>query len=355
MGPMEHRFEDESLWEQVVTIWLMVVPALLAMAELWIRLVAGILGPVGCSYLVYVWIFSEPPVHHKKQHRSTPHRRLGLLCLSVVAGSLVLMTDTYYVLNNGPAIGALIFVVAVGLAIRTCLTYHLTTASLGLWLLVLLAIHLIWDSPNDTLTFGSTQEQVSIPEGLYYDSSNEFVRSVVAHWPEDLRNYSVAFGATPWMPSGDSRTGLPFLLNHLPSPAWHRVFLPTLEDEEYVALDIAFPQKGFQTDQPVYLVLHGLNGGSKEEYIRDFAFRRLDEGSTVVVMVARGLMDLPVRGYVEVMAVPKKGAIGAIHLAHSFHLTVIIASAGISFTGLELQMHTLPPWRYVEPSATIMF
>ena len=44
------------------------------------------------------------------------------------------------------------------------------------------------------------------------------------------------------------------------------------------------------------MVLHGLNGGSHEEYVRDLAIRRTAEGSTVVVMVARGLMDLPIRG-----------------------------------------------------------
>jgi hypothetical protein len=296
MGPMEHRFQDESWLEEVVTIWFMVAPPLLAMAELWIRLFAGILGPAGCTYLVYLWIFAEQHTYHKGRDRSVPQGRLALICLLTVAGSLVLMTDTYYVLNNGPVLGAVLFVVAVGLALITCQRHHLKTASLGLWLLVLLAVHLVWDVENDTLNFGGKQEQVLIPEGLYYDSSNPFVRSVVEHWPAHFRNYSVANGATPWLPSGDSRTGIPFLLNHNPSPKWHRVFLPTLEDEENVALDITFPVNGFQKDQPVYLILHGLNGGSKEEYIRDFALRRIEGGSTVVVMVARGLMDLPVRG-----------------------------------------------------------
>jgi predicted alpha/beta-fold hydrolase len=151
-----------------------------------------------------------------------------------------------------------------------------------------------------TLKFGNPEEQVRIPEGLFYDPSNSFVRSLVNHWPEHYRTYTIKNRATPWMPSGDSRTGLPFLINHWPSPQWHRVFLSTKdehdEEEEYLALDIAFPINGFQKSSPVYLILHGLNGGSNEEYIRDFTFRSIEEGATVVVLIARGLMDLPIRG-----------------------------------------------------------
>jgi predicted alpha/beta-fold hydrolase len=100
------------------------------------------------------------------------------------------------------------------------------------------------------------------------------------------------------MPTGDSRTGLPFLLNKVRDPGWTRVWLP-LADGEVVALDMVFPkqqQNPTAAVQPLYLVLHGLNGGSQEEYVKDFAHRRVADGSTVVVMVARGLMDLPVRG-----------------------------------------------------------
>lgn len=67
-------------------------------------------------------------------------------------------------------------------------------------------------------------------------------------------------------------------------------------DGEVVALDLLFPESGHNSSQPVYLILHGLNGGSQEEYVKDFAMRAIDEGSSVAVMVARGLMDLPVRG-----------------------------------------------------------
>jgi predicted alpha/beta-fold hydrolase len=86
-------------------------------------------------------------------------------------------------------------------------------------------------------------------------------------------------------------------VNHLPNPEWKRLFLD-VDDDEYVALDISFPPTGHNKQNPVYLILHGLNGGSNEEYVRDFTIRRNSENSTVVVMVARGLMDLPIKGYV---------------------------------------------------------
>jgi len=89
---------------------------------------------------------------------------------------------------------------------------------------------------------------------------------------------------------------MPFLLNHVNSPEWTRLWLP-VDDGEVVALDIAFPESGHDSSKPLYLVLHGLNGGSQEEYVKDLSWRRIAEGSTVVVMIARGLMDLPVRGW----------------------------------------------------------
>jgi predicted alpha/beta-fold hydrolase len=98
------------------------------------------------------------------------------------------------------------------------------------------------------------------------------------------------------MPTGDARTGLPFLLHKVPNPTWNRVWLP-VSDGEVVALDILFPTTGYNADRPVYLMLHGLNGGSQEEYVKDFAWRRQAEEATVIVMIARGLMDLPLRGW----------------------------------------------------------
>ena len=75
--------------------------------------------------------------------------------------------------------------------------------------------------------------------------------------------------------------------------------MESTHDREAVALDIAFGgARGGAHDgaKPVYLILHGLNGGSDEEYVREFVVRKTGEGHTCIVMIARGLMDTPVRG-----------------------------------------------------------
>lgn len=71
---------------------------------------------------------------------------------------------------------------------------------------------------------------------------------------------------------------------------------PGAEDDEAVALDMAFPADGHRADRPTFLVLHGLNGGSTEPYVLDLVRRANKEGHTVAVMIARGLMKTPVRG-----------------------------------------------------------
>jgi predicted alpha/beta-fold hydrolase len=80
-------------------------------------------------------------------------------------------------------------------------------------------------------------------------------------------------------------------------PVFHRLWLPTV-DNEFVALDISFPhENGHNWTKPLYLVLHGLNGGSKEGYVIDFCYERTKEGSTCVVLIARGLADTPLQGW----------------------------------------------------------
>lgn len=291
MGRLDHRFEGESTIETIITGLYMVLPALLAMGELWLRLFAGALGPLG----VVVMAMREFQRSSGKKEQNKASKSFQLSCALTVASSLVLMTDTFYVLDNGPYYGAAVFVASVVLSIRVVFRYNLDRLGIFVSIMVLLGSHLVRDHETNTLTFGDKVDEVKIEEGLYYDNSNSFVSSIVQKWPERYRTYSKAYGATSWMPSGDSRTGLPFLANHWSAPKWHRLFLET-EDNEYVALDISFPQTGFNSSNPIYMVLHGLNGGSNEEYIRDLTHRRTAEGATIVVMIARGLMDLPIRG-----------------------------------------------------------
>lgn len=291
MGRLDHRFEGESIIQSLITGFYMVAPALLAMAELWLRLFAGAIGPIGILYLGMDDIKQGKPSLEK----AGCSRTFPWICGLTTASALVLLTDTLYVLNNGEVYGVALFVASVVLSIRAAFRYKLKRLGILVSVMVLLASHLVFDYETNAITFGDKADEVRVEEGLYYDSSNPLVTSIVQKWPEHYRSYTKANGATPWMSTGDARTGFPFLANHLPKPEWNRLFLET-EDEEYVSLDICFPESGFNSSNPIYFVLHGLNGGSDEEYIRDLAFRRIEEGATIVVMVARGLMDLPIRG-----------------------------------------------------------
>ena len=51
-------------------------------------------------------------------------------------------------------------------------------------------------------------------------------------------------GATPYLLTGDSLTGIPFLVNIGPKQDYHRVWAEIPDEDEAVALDIAFPPTG---------------------------------------------------------------------------------------------------------------
>lgn len=160
--------------------------------------------------------------------------------------------------------------------------------------LVFLIATLTWDFESKSgFNLGTpTDVHIRIKPGLYYDhQQNPLIKSAVEQfWPTKLRTYQ----PTPWILTGDARTGLPFFFNHkVEFLDWKRVFLTVPDDGEVLALDIAFPETGYDATKPIFLILIGANGGSNEEYCRDLAARRTAAGSTVVVLVSRGLMDMP--------------------------------------------------------------
>jgi predicted alpha/beta-fold hydrolase len=292
--------------EALLTLWYWLAPALLAMGELWLRLFSGLLGPIGITYLLYSNANTNAIDNKTKTKKPTATRKTSLVIMLTVSSSLILMTDTLYVLQNGSRYGFLLFVASVVLSFRLCWTHNLKATSLILAALVLLSAHLVTKNENgSSIHFGDPVDDVDLAEGLYYDSGNSLVSSIAKRWPETFRVYDKDHGATTWMPTGDSRTGLPFIIHkYRPHeyPIWTRVFLEVQDEKdpvsEYIALDISFPKKtGHDPTKPIYFVLHGLHGGSMEEYIRDLTIRRNNENSTVVVMIARGLMDTPIRGW----------------------------------------------------------
>lgn len=82
------------------------------------------------------------------------------------------------------------------------------------------------------------------------------------------------------------------MINVAPLPFTRRWLNVT--DGELVALDCHVPSGPSEPDlrsSDVYLVLHGLSGGSDEAYVKDFVRKA---GSVSCVMVARGMMRTPV-------------------------------------------------------------
>lgn len=289
MGPMLVKDHHESLLDAVVTLWHQLAPALLAMGELWLRLFASALAPLCIAYLLWDLLSSAI----KGRSRTW----VGITCLLSVASSAILATDMLYVLEFGSHYGAALLLLSSMLAVLSCRRHKMPIVMSLLFLFWVLTAHLIWDPSTRKVQFGGSEVPRKVEEGLYYDSSNPLMAKVAQEWPMETRTYTTEFGATPWMPTGDSRTGLPFLIHSVTHPTWTRVWVPTT-DGEVVALDFSFPSStGHDSTKPMYMVLHGLNGGSEEDYVMDFANRRNAEGSTVVVMVARGLMDLPVKGW----------------------------------------------------------
>ncbi|GMH97004.1 hypothetical protein TrST_g3465 [Triparma strigata] len=127
--------------------------------------------------------------------------------------------------------------------------------------------------------------------GLYH-SNTTFGSATAQHWSSSGKtDYDTR--RTPWAFSGDSRTLFPFVLaaNSFGDVKFDRRWVPTT-DGEFVAVDCHFPEDRDPSNQDVYIILHGLNGGSSEDFIRDFV--TAEHKSVSCVMIGRGMMSTPV-------------------------------------------------------------
>ena len=194
------------------------------------------------------------------------------------------MTDDQYILQFGRSVG---FLSILG----TLLVSHKGHVDLffsrTIYILVILAI--VYPTHMD-----DPKEVSKIRPGLYYNDHNPIINNIAEKFMQSVPEYSKI--ATRWQLTGDAQTGLPYLMNKIETPHFHRVWLETI-DNEYLALDIAFPPTGHDETRPMYLIFHGLNGGSNEGYVIDLAQSRIKQGSTVVIMIARGMMDTPIQGW----------------------------------------------------------
>lgn len=295
-----HYFYEQrvGILSQLITYAYIALPALMAMTELWFRLLSFAIAPMVFTYLLSL------ALRPMKNNVTPTVRRERYECFIMLLGigsALVLFTDTSYVHAHGRLLGGLILCTLVMLSLRrTQSLCHLRKSMNGtISLLLLLTVYLYLHSePAGSGFYDHPGIDVpTIQPGLYFSEHNPFINRIAELWPSSHRTYDTSTGMSPF-PTGDAHTGIPFLVNAPLEQTYVRVWVPSEVDNEAVALDIAFPLDGVHSlEKPVFLILHGLNGGSHEEYVRELVVRRTKEGFTCAVMIARGMMDTPVFGW----------------------------------------------------------
>jgi len=301
------RFDHSasSAASHLLHAWRQVIPCILSTFHLcFLRLFCPLLWVSGVAYLL-----AQPLIEGvicsgsgggkrnpctKKKSRQCIYKSLNVAAsLTALLTAMTMMTDRMYCLeySQPPLVGLFVFTSAI-------VAYRSPSRKQGAVVLlpILAASVAIWTLCDIDLPYDTNPQ---LKPGFYFDSSNPVSSAIVNGWDESFRTYDEKGRDTPWLVTGDTRTGVPFIVNHLPEQKLVRRWLPTNipGEKEAVILDFAFPSDGVHRgDRPIYLILHGLNGGSNEGYVRDFVARRRAEGSTVAILVTRGLMDSPILG-----------------------------------------------------------
>eukprot|EP00979_Chaetoceros_neogracilis_P017784 scaffold10272_cov276-Chaetoceros_neogracile.AAC.18 len=301
----EHEMDPEFFYEKdmgfigrAITLFYVVAPALLAVGELWLRLFSCIIAPLVGTYLIAKEI---RPNNSENKDRDWRHdRHQVFIMLLGLAASAVLFTDSLYVQAYGRTNGGICLGTLTLISLRRSVKLRFYKKRFLCAMMALLSItgFLLARSERGgpSLSDHPGIDISSLEAGLHYSKDNAFMTRVAQLWPEENRLYDRS-NASPF-PTGDSLTGIPFMVNSSPEQLYYRFWVKSEVDDEAVAIDIAFPPDGMHSStKPVYLVLHGLNGGSHEEYVREFVVRRVREGHTCIVMIARGMMDTPVFGF----------------------------------------------------------
>lgn len=288
-GPIRNddiSYYGDTIYEKIQVRATMYLPELLALTELWLRLFAIYIIPMTISYLLYYIMTIN--THHTNTFQSLSLNYMTYMSIITLLSCIVIMTDTMYILEyNGKQYGILLFMIT-NVLLFAVLYYQSTSRDITViinkqrlrntigkiqsFFVILVVGCYYYDSSilkQSKLIFN---EQVThIKEGLYYDKSNLIISNAINNhwskhnWDYDDENHSHNITRTQWMITGDSRTGLPFLLNHVNIPKYTRIYLNMPHDNEVIALDIAFPKVGgYNPYKPLYFILHGLNGGSSE-------------------------------------------------------------------------------------------
>lgn len=172
-GPLLSNDHLETLYDIVVTVFAMGAPSLAAMAELWLRLFAFFLAPLGIAHLLYQELQTPRHTHNNnnKNAHQPPHQSFvswhSVTCLLTTTSAAILWTDTLYVLEYGPSYGGTLFALAMLLSWKSTSQMHRTRLALASILVV--TAMLLYDHDSHQLTFGHPHDTVHIKEGIYYD------------------------------------------------------------------------------------------------------------------------------------------------------------------------------------------
>jgi len=142
----------------------------------------------------------------------------------------------------------------------------------------------------------------AVKAGRYYNKDDKLMSYISqTKYFDGKINYEEI--RTPYLFTGDTLTAIPFALFAAPEIDYIRRWV-SMEDGEAVAIDISFPSRmNSKTNtnelyhdptKVLHIALFGLNGGSNEAYILDFAHRINALGHTCICMITRGLMGSPI-------------------------------------------------------------
>ena len=125
-----------------------------------------------------------------------------------IAFTSIMMNDRMYILEyTRPNMIALhLFVIYVGIK-----RFGATTALRKALPVTLVSLALMLSKCRDL-------DMPTFEAGLYYDNSNHYVSNIIKEWPIEKRTYI----PSPWILTGDARTGLPFLINTIPKQDYIR-------------------------------------------------------------------------------------------------------------------------------------
>jgi len=175
---------------QIVETFYQVWPSLQASFHLTLRLFAPLILFGAVLYLVVAMQFRHDQTH-------------DFLIASCIALSIILliMTDECYIQEYGRVMLASIACVVLALVV-----HYSPTPRVSILLTVPFAILALY------MTMYCDIYIPSFKPGLYYSTKNPIVGKIVEQWPVEKRTYR----GTPWLVTGDSRTGVPFFLNYIP-------------------------------------------------------------------------------------------------------------------------------------------